>query len=91
VEIDFFCFIFFIFFQTELNYKALLKLKGLKGIEKALRTNYSIGLKSSDLKDLEERKQKYGKNEVRIVVLVYSPLFTLFFTFCCLLTTSLSF
>jgi hypothetical protein len=62
-----------------------LKLKGLKGIEKALRTNYSIGLKSSDLKDLEERKQKYGKNEVTIVFyLVYSrfyPLLHFFLSF----------
>jgi hypothetical protein len=57
-----------------LNYKALLKLKGLKGIEKALRTNYSIGLKSADSKDIEERKQKYGKNEVRQLFLLISLL-----------------
>ena len=49
----------------ELNKKALVDLGGLKGLEKGLRTNFKKGLSSSNKKDLTERQEQYGRNEVR--------------------------
>jgi hypothetical protein len=50
--------------KTELNDKELQKLGGLKGVETNLNTDYRHGLKSKAA-DLQNRKEMYGKNEVR--------------------------
>ena len=47
----------------KLNLKCLKDLGGIDGLEKKLKTNYKNGL-SGDKKDIEERINLYGKNEV---------------------------
>jgi hypothetical protein len=50
--------------KTELNDKELQKLGGLKGVEANLNTDYRHGLKSKEA-DLQNRRDIYGRNEVR--------------------------
>ncbi len=50
--------------QIALNEKRLEKVGGIKGLETKLKTDYKKGL-SGDAKDLAQRIELYGKNEVR--------------------------
>ncbi len=55
--------------------KALKALGGLEGIEKALATSLKKGLSSKDKKDLETRRQEFGRNEVRQELLPFISVF----------------
>ncbi len=49
--------------QHEKNFEALEKLGGIDELAKKLETNLKSGLSSGDLKDLESRRTRYGRNE----------------------------
>lgn len=56
-------YIVWLLLQISLNEKMLEKIGGIKGLESKLKTDYKRGL-SGDPKDLTDRIDLYGKNEV---------------------------